>query len=67
MIPNEIPDYEILHDSPEDGPPVYCDYWPWGVGVARCQFWGNDEKAIDEELKRKDAARASLGGFGFRA
>jgi hypothetical protein len=65
--PLEVPEREVAHDIECWEPPDM--YWPWGVGFSRVyEHFFNDAalKEFEEELKRKEKARAELGGFGFR-
>lgn len=69
MIPQEVPQRETIHDDGMESEPMYPEYWPEQVGHATMKLWGTktDEKKFNADLRRRDKARAQLGGFGFRA
>lgn len=68
-LPYEIPPREVEHDMPDERPDAY-PVKPTMVGECSLHaWWGSkqDEAKSITELEKKDARRASLGGFGFSA
>lgn len=67
--PLEVPSREVHHA--EDEGESSWESSNLSVGEAKqTALWlrtNKDEADFDKELKRKDDARAQLGGFGFRS
>lgn len=65
--PHEVPFREVEHDIVDlEFPDLF---WPRHIGIYRQAEYHMTEEELKEwedDMRRKDQARAKLGGFGFR-